>query len=398
MSDSRDPSRREFLALSALGLIGLSSRNAGLAGAGVLTPDDSLLYVGTYTENTKSEGIYVVRMDRRTGALSVVGSVNAGANPSFLALHPNGRMLYAVNETTERDGKSSGGVSAFSIRKTTGSLTKMGEQASEGGAPCYVSVERHGRSVLVANYVGGNVSVLPILANGSIGPATHVSQHRGMGPNKERQEGPHAHCILPDASTPFALSADLGIDRVLVYRIEANGKTLREVPSSDAVLQPGSGPRHLAFHPRLPIVYVSNELASTVTALHFDRETGALRPIETHSTLPAGWKGANFPADIHVSSSGNALYVSNRGHNSIAVFSVANGTGKLGFLEATPTEGDWPRNFNLDPSGRWLLVANQKSDSIVVLARHAATGRLTTTKQRLDLPSPVCLRFRSQVG
>src|SRR5467141_3192614 len=346
--------------------------------------DPDLLYVGTYTEN-----IYLVRMDRGSGELLQVGAVNAGANPSFLSIHPNGRVLYAVNELEK------GALVAFAIESATGALTRLNEQPSEGGAPCYVSVDRSGRALLVANYAGGNVALLPIEPNGALAPA-HVVQHTGKGPNAERQEAPHAHCILPDPSNRFALAADLGADRVFVYRLDLEGRSLRHIEEGDAVMRPGAGPRHIAFHPTLPLVFVSNELDSTVATLRFDPERRTLSPVDTRSTLPAGWTGTNYPADIHVAANGRTLYVSNRGHNSIAMFSVADSAGALALEQVISTEGDWPRNFSLDPTGRWLLVANQRSDSVVVFGRDPDTGRLTLTHQRIAIPRPVCLRFLAQ--
>ena len=343
--------------------------------------DPDLLYVGTYTDS-----IHLVRMDRRSGELLQVGAVKAGANPSFLTIHPNGRVLYAVNEV-----EPTGAVSAFAIESATGGLTRLNEQPSGGGAPCYVSVDRSGRVALVANYAGGSVALLPIEANGALAPAAHVVQHTGTGPNAERQEAPHAHCILPDPSNRFALAADLGADRVFVYRLDLEAHLLRHV--GEAVMRPGAGPRHLAFHPTLPLVFVANELDSTVATLRFDSARGTLSPQGTLSTLPPGWTGTNYPADIHVAPNGRTLYVSNRGHNSIAVFSVAEPTGALALEQVISTDGDWPRNFSLDPSGRWLLVANQRSDSVVVFGRDPENGRLTPTRQRIALPSPVCLRF-----
>ena len=388
MTVLRDPSRRDFLAASAISLIGLA-----LGSRDEAQMESDLLYVGTYTERTQSEGIYLLRMNRSSGELRRVGSVNAGANPSFLAIHPNGRVLYAVNELEQYQGKPTGAVSAFAIERNSGALTRLNEQPSGGGAPCYLSVERSAQVVLVANYVGGSVAMLPIQANGALAPAASVVQHTGKGPNADRQEAPHAHCILPDSSNRFVLAADLGADRVFVYRLDLDGKSLRHAEGGDAVMRPGAGPRHLAFHPTLPLVYVANELDSTVATLRFDAERGALSPQGTSSTLPAGWTGTNYPADIHVPASGRSLYVSNRGHNSIAVFSVAESTGALALDQVVPTDGDWPRNFSLDPSGRWLLVANQRSDSIVVFGRDPETGKLTPTNQRIVIPSPVCLRF-----
>jgi 6-phosphogluconolactonase len=398
MTDHLEPSRREFLAASALGLVGIASRVTDLAESGASRSDDELLYVGTYTEGDRSKGIHLVRMDTRSGELRLVRSVNAGPNPSFLTIHPNGRALYAVNEIDERNGRPTGAVVAFAIASDTGELTRLNEQLSKGGGPCYVSVDRSGRAVLVANYGGGNVALLPIKAGGGLSAATNVAQHHGRGPNAERQQSPHAHCLVADPSNRFALAADLGIDRVLVYRLDVNGGSLHHVKGGDAILHPGAGPRHLVFHPRLPLVFVASELDSTVTTLRFDSESGALSMLNARSTLPDGWTGASYSADIHLAPSGRTLYVSNRGHNSIAVFSVEDSTGALVLEQTVPTEGDWPRNFSVDPTGRWLLVANQRSGSVVVLARDEESGRLTSTGQQLAVATPACLCFRAHVG
>jgi 6-phosphogluconolactonase len=394
MTNPGPPSRRDFLAAAAVGLVACARGSQGSARPEESHSDDALLYVGTYTQGTGSEGIYLLRLDRRTGKLRRVGSVDAGANPSFLAIHPNGRVLYAVNEVETYNGRPTGGVSALTIATGTGALTRINEQTSGGGAACFVSVDRSGRVVLVANYMGGNVAVLPIEADGALAPATQVVQHKGGGPNAERQEGPHAHCIVTDPSNRFALAADLGTDRVYVYRLDIGARSLRHVEDGDAVMHAGAGPRHIVFHPTLPLVYVANELDSTVATLRFDAERGALSSFDIRSTLPPGWTGTNYPADIHIEPSGRTLYVSNRGHNSLAVFSVAD-SGALTLEKVVSTEGDWPRNFSLDPSGRWLLVANQRSNSIVVFGRDQESGRLNPTSQRIELPSPVCLRFHT---
>jgi 6-phosphogluconolactonase len=397
MTKPRELSRRDFLAASAVSVVALARDSENLA-LPEESQDGELLYVGTYTEGGRRDGIYLVRMDRRSGKLRRVGSVDAGANPSFLAIHPNGRVLYAVNEVEKYNGRATGAVSAFAIASNAGALTRLDKQPSEGGAPCYVSVDRGGRVLLVANYAGGSVAVLPIQADGSLAPATHVEKHTGSGPNAERQEAPHAHCIVADPSNRFALAADLGVDRVYVYRFDLDGKSLRHVEGGDAVMRSGAGPRHIAFHPTLPLVFVANELDSTVATLRFDAERGALSPLNVLSTVPTGWTGTNYPADIHIAPSGRTLYVSNRGHNSLAVFSVAESTGALALDQVVSTDGDWPRNFSLDPTGRWLLVANQRSGSVVVFVRDQESGRLTPTRQRIVLPSPVCLRFRAHVG
>jgi 6-phosphogluconolactonase len=396
MTNPRAHSRRDFLATSALGLVGLACATKRPASSEQPVLDSDLLYVGTYTDNGRTDGIYLVQMDRASGELRLLSAINAGPNPSYLAVHPNGRALYAVNEVDNFNGGASGGVTAFSIAGD-GSLTGLNAQPSEGAGPAYVSVDRSGRVVLVANYDSGSVALLPIQSGGSIAAATSVVKHTGKGPVADRQGEPHAHCILADPSNRFALAADLGADRVFVYKLDLDGKSLQHVEGSDAVMRPGSGPRHIAFHPSLPLVYVSCELDSTVATLGFDAQSGALSLLENRATIPAEWKAANYPADIHIAPSGRTLYVSNRGHNSIAVFSVS-ASGALSVDQVIPTEGDWPRNFTLHPTGKWLLVANQKGNSIVAFARDDATGKLTPTRQRLELPSPVCLRFRTQTG
>ena len=394
MTKPHNQSRREFLAASALGFVELARGSKRLSLRKESEVREQLLYVGTYTDDKRSEGIYLVRMNTASGQLELVGSIEAGPNPSFLAIHPNGRALYAVNETDTYKGKASGAVSSFTIARSTGALNKIGEQPSEGAAPCYVSVDKTGRAILVANYNGGSVALLPVQRDGSLAAATSVIKHSGSGPVADRQGEPHAHCIRADSSNKFALAADLGADRVFVYRLDLDSKSLRHVDGGDGVMRAGAGPRHIAFHPRLPLVFVSNELHSTVSALRFDARRGALTLLESLSTLPPAWSGTNDVADIHVAPSGRTLYVSNRGHNSIAAFSIS-ADGALSPQQTISTEGDWPRNFTLDPSGRWLLVANQRSNSIIVFNRDETSGRLTLTRERIEIPSPVCLRFHA---
>lgn len=389
-------SRRDFLAASALGALGvargeLPDEHEAAQAAG------QLLYVGTYTEQGRSEGVFLVRMDPRTGALRQVGAANAGENPSFLAIHPNGRTLYAVNEITELAGEPSGAVTSFAIARATGRLSRLEERYSEGGAPCYVSVDPQGRFAFVANYVGGSVAAFPVGRDGALQPATHVVQHTGTGPDTERQEAAHAHCIIPDRRGAFAVAADLGADRVLVYRLDRARGSLVHVAEGSASMRAGAGPRHLAFHPTLPLLYVANELDSTVAWLRWSEAEGALAAGGSASTLPPDASGRNQVADLHLSPDGRALYVSNRGHDSIAVFGVGTG-GELTLVETVPSGGAWPRNFTLDPTGRWLLAANQHSNSVVVFARDRRSGRLTTTPHRLTIPKPVCLRFLAHAG
>ena len=393
MQPRAGPSRREFLGTTALGLLGITR----LARFAPLPNEDELLYVGSYTDAKSAEGIALVRFDSRSGALQLLHAVDAGPNPSFLAIHPDGRTLYAANEVAERGEQRDGGVSAFSIG-SDGTLTRLGDQSSQGAGPCYVSVDRSGRAVLVANYDGGSVALLPIASGGALAAATSVDQHHGHGPDAERQEAAHAHCIVSDPSNRFALAADLGLDRVMLYRLDAATGSLQRVPEGDAVLSSGAGPRHIAFHPNRPLVYVVGELDSTVTTVRFDAGAARLTTIESRSSLPGGWSGKSYAADIHVAPSGDVLYVSNRGHDSIAVFSIDATSGAPALEQTIATGGAWPRNFSLDPTGRWLLVANQNSGSITVLAREPRTGRLSPTSQHLEIASPVCLRFRAHTG
>lgn len=391
-SATTGPSRREFIGTTALGLLGIRSSRF------VHVPNEQeLLYVGSYTDPKRTEGVALVQFDTRSGALTLLRTMDAGPNSSFLAIHPNGRALYAVNEVAERAGERAGGVSAFAIA-SDGGLTPLGDQSSRGAGPCYVSVDRAGRAALVANYDGGSVALLPIAQGGALAPATSVDQHQGHGPDTERQEAAHAHCIVSDPSNRFALAADLGLDRVMLYRLDAGAGTLRRVEEGDAALASGAGPRHITFHPTQHLVHVVAELDSTVTTLRFDPSAGRLTAIGSRSSLPSGWRGKSYAADIHIAPTGDVLYVSNRGHDSIAVFSIDPTSGAINLEQTIATGGEWPRNFTLDPTGRWLLVANQNSGSIVVLARDPKSGRLSPTSQRLEIASPVCVRFRAHAG
>jgi 6-phosphogluconolactonase len=381
-------SRRQFIVASAIGAFGLMRRPASFA-------DSPWLYAGTYTENGRIEGLHLLRFDATTGALRLASSFDVGPNPSFLTIHPNGRSLYLVNEVDDIDGDVTGSVRSFTINETSGEITAVSARISAGASPCYISTDRTGRVAMVANYVSGTVATLGIGQDASLTAPLHVVQHVGTGKIAARQEHAHAHCIIPHASNRFALAADLGADRVLVYRLDAGEGSLTHIERSDAIMPPGTGPRHLAFHPTLPFCYVSGELNSTVSALRYNQNSGGLTIIQTLPTLPAGTTGENFPADIHVAPNGRTLYVSNRGHNSISVFRIAAPSGLLTLEQTVPTGGNWPRNFTLDPSGRWLLVANQKSGSVTVFQRDLSSGRLTPTTKSLDLAAPVCLRFVS---
>jgi 6-phosphogluconolactonase len=348
------------------------------------------IYVGTYTTTGKSEGIYGYTMDPDSGALSRFGSFKS-VNPSFLAIDNSRRFLYAVNEISDFLGKPSGGVSAYAIDKR-GQLRLLNEQATQGADPCYLSIDEKKRTLLVANYTGGNVSVLPLRSDGTLSVVSEVDQHEGSGP-KEQQKGPHAHCIIFDRTQRHALAADLGIDKVIIYNFDRVTGKLTPGKQPFAELQPGAGPRHLAFHPSGKYLFVISELDSTMTTFAYNEQDGTLTHVDSVSTLPADFSGVSYCADVHVSQSGKFLYGSNRGHNSIVVFEIDPGTGKLKLVEHVSTEGNWPRNFTLDPSGKFLLVANQRSDNVVVFTIDAQTGRLKSTGHVEEIPSPVCLRF-----
>ena len=342
------------------------------------------LYIGTYTSG-KSEGIYVYKMDPVTGALKPAGSIRS-ENPSFLALDAAKRFLYAVNETP------TGAVSSFRIDPATRQLTLLNQQPSAGADPCHLMVDQRGKSLLLANYSSGTVSVLPIQRDGSLGAAIDVKQHEGSGP-REQQKSAHAHCIKLDRANRFAVAADLGADKVMIYRFNPASGKLGTAQQPSAMLHPGAGPRHLTFHPNGKYLYVINELDSSLTTFRYDPAKGTLTPFETVSTLPRDFVGTSYCADIHISKSGRFLYGSNRGHNSIVVFAIDPRTARLSLAQHVSTEGNWPRNFVIDPTGQFLLVANQRSDNVVVFRIDAKTGQLTPTGHAAEIPVPVCLQF-----
>ena len=353
-----------------------------------------LVYVGTYTgEDTKSKGIYAFRYDAATGQVTPLGLAAKTTNPSFVAAHPNGKFLYAVNEVGDYKGPNSGGVSAFSIDRATGKLTFLNELPSRGADPCYITVDRTGKFVLVANYTGGSVIVYPILEDGRLGEASAFVQHTGHGPNAERQEGPHAHSIDLSPDNRFAFVDDLGLDELLVYKFDAAKGSLTPNDQPFAKLDPGAGPRHFALRPDGKFAYVVTEIGRNVTVFSNDASRGTLQRVQTITTLPADFTGRNDDAEIEVHPSGKFVYASNRGHDSIAVFAIDSGKGTLTTIEIASTGGKEPRSFEIDPTGTLLFAANQKSDNIVVLKIDAKTGKLTPTGQVLDIGSPVCVKF-----
>ena len=357
-------------------------------------PTGMLVYFGTYT-GAKSKGVYVSRLDPASGTLTPPQLAAETSSPSFLAVHPTGNFLYTVNEVNTFGGKPTGSVSAFAIDRKSGLLKQLNQQSSEGPGPAHLIVDKDGLNVLVANYGGGSVAVLPLGKDGKLKSASALVQHTGSSVNPQRQKEPHAHSINLDPANRFAYVADLGLDKVLVYRFDArNGLlTLNNPPS--ASVQPGAGPRHLAIHPTGRFAYVINEMNCTITAFNNDSAKGELKELQTISTLPAkqamqsGFSGA----EVQVHPSGKFLYASNRGHDSIAVFAIDQNTGRLTYVENEPTQGSTPRGFGIDPDGSYLLAGNQKSNSVVVFRIDPQSGKLAPTGNKIEVGAPVCVKF-----
>ncbi len=346
------------------------------------------VYIGTYTGGG-SEGIYRTTLDLDTGKLADPVLAAQAKNPSFVELHPNGKFLYAVSESG-----GAGSVSAYAIDAETGDLKFINQQPSGGAGPCHVNVDHAGRNVLVANYGSGSASVIPIAADGSLATPTSVVQHSGSGPNTGRQKGPHAHSVNLSPDDRFAFVADLGIDKIMIYKLDGGtGKIVANDPPF-VRLAPGAGPRHFTFAPDGKHAYVINELNGTITAFDYDAASGTLTEIQTVPTLPDDFTGSSTCAEVRVHPTGKFLYGSNRGHDTIAVYRVDPTKGTLTFVEHEPAGIKTPRNFNIDPTGAFCLVANQGSDSIVVFRIDGSTGSLEPTGNKIAVGRPVCIRFR----
>jgi len=353
-------------------------------------PKELLVYIGTYTK-TEEQGIHWLKLDMETGKLTAVGKLAGQKNPSFLAIHPNKKFLYAVNEIGNYKGEKAGGVSSYSIDSETGALTFLNQQSSKGGAPCHLVVDATGRNVLVANYTGGSVASLPISRKGRLRKAASFIQHKGSSVLKPRQAAPHGHSINVSPGNKFAVAADLGLDKVLIYGFNAKGGKL--TPAGFTKVAPGAGPRHFAFHPNGKFAYVINEITLTVTAFGWDEAKGKLSELQTITTLPIERGKGMSTAEVQVHSSGKFLYGSNRGHNTIAVFSIDQQTGKLKPVQHQSTLGKTPRNFGLDPTGKFLLAANQSSGDIFTFRINQDTGELKPTGHSVKIPMPVCVKF-----
>ncbi len=347
-----------------------------------------MLLIGTYTDKGTSEGIYVYEFDTQTGKAVYRNKATGIENPSYLAISHDEKYVYSGNEAGE------GTISSFKFDKQSGALTLINSQRSEGTSPCYVAINKAGSFLFTANYGGGNFSVFPVLTDGSIGEAVQIIQHRGTGPDKKRQEGPHVHSTVLSPDERYLMVSNLGTDKIYIYRFNpANqAKPLTEASPAFAEVGPGNGPRHLDFHPNGKFAYSIQEMTGNITV--FGYKEGRFNTLQDISMLAEGFKGNTGAADIHVSPDGNFLYASNRGDaNDIAIFSVNQNTGKLTLKGRTSTLGKGPRNFVIDPSGNYLLVGNQNSDYIVIFKRDKTTGLLTDTGERIKTGSPVCLKF-----
>ena len=354
--------------------------------------ENTFVYVGTYTQK-ENEGIYVYRLNSSTGALDFASNTIGGINHSFLAVDPQQRYLYATNEVDELDGHLSGAITAFSIDATSGELTYLNRMPSRGTIPCHLNVDKTGRFLFVVNYGSGSVSVFPIEDDGQLGATTDFVQHRGSSVNPKRQQGPHTHSINLDIANRYAFVPDLGLDKIMIYKLDlSRGKI---IPNEEpyAQITPGAGPRHFSFHPSGKYAYVINELDSTLTAFTYDETRGTLTNIQTASTVPNDFYLENTCADIHVSPSGQFVYGSNRGHGSIVIFSIDENTGKLTYVDHQSTQGKIIRNFAIDQTGAFLFVANQDTNKIVTFRIDQQTGKLEETSQIVEVPAPTCLKL-----
>ncbi|MCW5980631.1 MAG: lactonase family protein [Bryobacteraceae bacterium] len=361
--------------------------------APLLPAAEYFVYFGTYTRPEGGKGIYVARFDSTTGKVGEPTLAAETSNPSFVAIHPNHRFLYAVSESYGQGGEKAGAVTSFAIDRATGKLKSLNTVSSKGGGPCHLNVDKTGKCVSVANYGTGSVAALPIKEDGTLGEATAFIQHAGSSADPKRQRGPHAHSVNYSADNRFLIAADLGLDQVIVYRFDPAKCSLAANDPPYAKVNGGAGPRHFTFHPKGRFAYAINEMQNTVTAFSWDAAKGALKEIQTISTLPDGYSSTSYTAEVVAHPSGKFLYGSNRGHDSIAVFTVDASKGTLKPVEQTSTQGKVPRNFNIDPTGAWLFAANQDTDNVVMFKIDQQTGRLSPTGQVVKVFAPVCVRF-----
>jgi len=346
----------------------------------------TLLVIGTFREGP-GIGLTTARFDPETGTLTAPTFAAEVANPSFLAVAPDGRHVHVCNETWP------GNLTSFAVDPASGALTPVAHVGSEGKSPCYIELDHSGRFALTANYSDGAFSVFALDAEGRLSTRTARITIPGSSVNRDRQEASHAHCIVTDPTNRFALGVDLGADRIHVWRLDTTTGALEPHEPAFFAARPGAGPRHLKFHPNGRLAYVVNELDCTVSACTWDAARGVLTETQRIASLPAGFAGTNTSAELMIHPSGRTLYVTNRGLDAIATFAIDGESGALTLLEQTPSRGAKPRNIVIHPSGRWLLAANQGGDSIAIFAIDATTGRLTAHGEPVPVTNPGCLRF-----
>ncbi len=372
--------------------VGLLAMFIGLLGSCSTREHDFLIYIGTYT-GKGSDGIYLYRFNSNDGHLTPIGLAAKTENPSWLVIDSSRQFLYSVNETGEFQGKPTGSISAFSIDRESGGLTALQQISSRGAAPCHLSIDRTGRHLMVANYTGGSAAIFPIEKNGQLGVPGSFIQHAGFSVHPERQNGPHAHSIQSTPDNRFVTVTDLGMDKVMVYAFDAENGSLDTLHPVKVTLPPGSGPRHLAYSRDGKSIYVLNELTSTVTVFSLNTKTGEMTPMQSEPILPDSFVGINTGAEILVDATGKFLYVSNRGDNSIGLFSIEPVDGRLTPVEWFPSGGRGPRHMDIDPTGQWLMVANQLSDNLALFKINSSDGRLTPAGKPQPVSAPVCVRF-----
>jgi 6-phosphogluconolactonase len=359
----------------------------------------TMVYVGTYTDTpSKSKGIYQFWLRTEGNEVSQnitlvpLGVAAETQSPSFLTLDLKRRLLFCVNETAK------GAVSSFSVDPASGKLKAINKQSSKGAGPCQLVLDKTGKNLLVANYDSGSVSVLPVAADGTIGEATCVIQHSGKGPNAARQEGPHAHCVTMSPDNQFAYVCDLGIDKVMIYKFDAEHGKLTPNDPPFAQTKPGAGPRHMVFRPDGKFAYVINELDSTITAFAFDEKTGALKELQTVSSLPGYYDGPNKAAEVAIVPSGKFLFASNRGNETVVLFAIDSDKGTLDWVEEQNTGGKTPRQFGIQPSAKHLAICNQDSGTVLVCRIDPGNGRLKPSGVFAEVPSPACAVFLPPIG
>ncbi len=361
-------------------------------GTAAETPESWVIYIGTYTIGT-SEGIYQLRLNKDTGVLEYQDLAAQIKNPSFLTLHPDRPLLYAVGEGIGPSEKSEGLASAFSISSENGRLTLLNQQPTIGEGPCHVAMDRQGRHIVTANYGDGSITVLPITGDGALEPATDLKRHSGSSVHPSRQTAPHAHSVTFDATGHLIYAMDLGLDKIMVYQYNSQHGKLQPHNPPFLALAPGAGPRHFAFHPSGRFAYAVNELNSTVASFTCAENTGELALLQTVGTLPEGFVGENYPAEVRIHPSGRFVYASNRGHDSIALFVIDEQHGRLTGQGHFSTLGKVPRNFAISPDGKYLVVANQETENVVVFKINTIDGTLIPTGNSVNVPSPVCVLF-----